>query len=258
MGMVQVERSEGVVTITLDNSAKKNALSAQAWQDLRDICREVQSRTREDRVVVITGAGGEFCSGQDLWAGSEGEPPHQLTAMREINAGVQAFHDLPQPTIAKVRGVAVGVGVNLALGCDLVLAAEGSRFSEIFTKRGLSLDGGGSWILPRLIGLHKAKELAFFGDLIDAEDALAIGLVNRVLPDGELDKVCDEWAARLAAAPPIALAQTKRMLNRSFEQSFEQALDDEARSQTVNFGTSDTPEAIRAFVEKREPRFEGR
>jgi 2-(1,2-epoxy-1,2-dihydrophenyl)acetyl-CoA isomerase len=178
--------------------------------------------------------------------------------MREINAGVLAFHDLPQPTIAKVRGVAVGVAANLALGCDLVLAAEGSRFSEIFTKRGLSLDGGGSWILPRLVGLHTAKEIAFFGDLIDAEDALRMGLLNRVLPDGELDKVCDEWAARLAAAPPIALAQTKRMLNRSFEQSFEQALDDEARSQTVNFGTSDTPEAIRAFMEKRDPRFQGR
>jgi 2-(1,2-epoxy-1,2-dihydrophenyl)acetyl-CoA isomerase len=258
MGMLQVERADSVVTITLENPAKKNALSSQAWQDLRDVCREIQARTREDRVVVITGAGGEFCSGQDLWAGSDGPPPHQLTAMREINAGVQAFHELPQPTLAKVRGVAVGVGANLALGCDLVLAAEGSRFSEIFTKRGLSLDGGGSWILPRLVGLHKAKELAFFGDLIDAEEALEMGLLNRVLPDSELDKVCDEWAARLAAAPPIALAQTKRMLDRSFEQSFEQALDDEARSQTVNFGTRDTPEAIRAFMEKREPRFEGR
>jgi 2-(1,2-epoxy-1,2-dihydrophenyl)acetyl-CoA isomerase len=258
MGMVQVERADGVVTITLDNPTKKNAISRQAWEDLRDICREIQARTREDRCVVLTGAEGNFSSGQDLWASSDGEPPHQLTAMREINAGVQAVHDLPQPTIAKVRGVAVGVAANLALGCDLVLAAEGSRFSEIFAKRGLSLDGGGSWILPRLIGLHRAKELAFFGDFVDAEDALAMGLVNRVLPDSELDKVCDEWAARLAAAPPIALAQTKRMLDRAFEQSFEQALDDEGRAQTVNIATRDTAEAIRAFAEKREPRYEGR
>jgi 2-(1,2-epoxy-1,2-dihydrophenyl)acetyl-CoA isomerase len=258
MGMVQVERADGVVTITLDNPAKKNALSRQAWEDLRDICREIQARTREDRCVVLTGAEGNFSSGQDLWAGGAEEPPHQLTAMREINAGVLAFHDLPQPTIAKVRGVAVGVAANLALGCDLVLAAEGSRFSEIFTKRGLSLDGAGSWILPRLVGMHRAKELAFFGDFIDAEDALPLGLVNRVVPDEELDKLCDEWAARLAAAPPIALAQTKRMLDRAFEQTFEQALDDEARSQTVNLATADTVEAIQAFVEKREPRFHGR
>jgi enoyl-CoA hydratase/carnithine racemase len=258
MDTLQVERSDGVVTITFDRPAKKNALTGQTWEDLRDLTREIALRTREDRCVVLTGAGGDFCSGQDLWAGAEGEPPHQLTAMRTINASVQTFHDLPQPTIAKVRGVAVGIGANMALGCDLVAASEDARFSEIFTKRGLSLDGGGSWILPRLVGLHRAKEVAFFGDMVDAPEALALGLVNRVVPDAELDKLVDDWAARLAAAPPIALAMTKRMLNRSFEQSFEQALDDEARSQTVNFGTRDTIEAISAFREKRDPSYRGR
>jgi 2-(1,2-epoxy-1,2-dihydrophenyl)acetyl-CoA isomerase len=171
---------------------------------------------------------------------------------------VQAFHDLPQPTIARVDGVAAGVGLSLALGCDLVVASERARFSVIFARRGLSLDGGSSWILPRLIGLHRAKELALFADVVPAEEAMRLGIVNRVVPVAELDEVVGAWAERLAAGPPIALAMTKRMLNRAFEQSFEQALDDEARCQTVNFGTRDTVEAIGAFIEKRSPRFEGR
>jgi 2-(1,2-epoxy-1,2-dihydrophenyl)acetyl-CoA isomerase len=148
--------------------------------------------------------------------------------------------------------------MNFALGCDLVLASDRSRFSEIFARRGLSLDGGGSWILPRLVGLHKAKELALFGEVIPAAEALRLGIVNRVVPVEALDPLVADWAGRLAAGPPIALAMTKRMLNRSFEQSFEQALDDEARSQTINFSTRDTAEAIGAFLAKREPRFEGR
>jgi 2-(1,2-epoxy-1,2-dihydrophenyl)acetyl-CoA isomerase len=179
--------------------------------------------------------------------------------MRRINSVIQAFHELPQPTIARVDGVAAGVGVGLALGCDLVLASDRSRFSAIFVKRGLSLDGATSWILPRIVGMQKAKELALFGDIISAADALELGLVNRVLPGDDLDETVGEWSARLAAGPPIAMAMTKRLLNRSFEQTFEQALDDEARTQTINIAaTKDTIEAISAFAEKRDPVFKGR
>jgi enoyl-CoA hydratase/carnithine racemase len=257
MDTLQVERADGVVTITFDRPERKNAINDVMWDEIIAVAREIVVSPL-DRCVVLTGAGGEFCSGADL--SGEGTAPrlHQLAAMRKINAVVQALHELPQPTIAKVDGVAVGVGMNIALCCDLVVASDRARFSEIFARRGLSLDGGGSWILPRLVGMHKAKELALFADIIDAQEALALGLVNRVVPVDELDKMVDEWAARLAAGPPIALAMTKRMLNRSFEQSFEQALDDEARSQTVNFGTSDTAEAIAAFLAKREPDFKGR
>jgi 2-(1,2-epoxy-1,2-dihydrophenyl)acetyl-CoA isomerase len=165
---------------------------------------------------------------------------------------------MPQPTIAKVRGVAVGAGCNLALGCDLVVASQTARFSEIFARRGLSLDFGGSWVLPRRVGLHRAKELAFFGEIIGASDAYEMGLVNRVLADGEIDQFVDEWARKLAAGPPIALAQTKRLLNNSSNVTLEEALDDEAAAQTINFSTSDTAEAMRAFIEKREPKFTGR
>ena len=131
-------------------------------------------------------------------------------------------------------------------------------FSEIFARRGLSLDFGGSWVLPRRIGLHRAKELAFFGEIIGADEAERIGLVNRVLADGEIDSFVDGWAKKLAAGPPIALAQTKRMLNNAMNVTLEEALDDEGAAQSVNFGTKDTVEAMTAFAEKRDPKFIGR
>ena len=258
METLQIERAGGVVTITFDRPDKKNAINGQMWDELLATAREIGSSS-EDRCVVLTGSGGAFCSGADLSdGGNTGQRVHQLAAMRRINSVIQAYHDLPQPTIAKVTGVAAGVGCSLALGCDLIVASEQARFSLIFARRGLSVDGAASWLLPRLVGLHKAKELALFADVISAQDALELGIVNRLVPAEEVDALVDEWATRLAAGPPIALAMTKRMLNRSFEQSFEQSLDDEARSQTVNFGTADTAEAITAFMQKRDPAFEGR
>jgi 2-(1,2-epoxy-1,2-dihydrophenyl)acetyl-CoA isomerase len=178
--------------------------------------------------------------------------------MRHIGDVALALHRLPIPTIAKVRGVAVGAGCNMALGCDLVVASDTARFSEIFARRGLSIDFGGSWLLPRIVGMHRAKELALFADIIDAAEAERMGLVNRVVPDGEIDEFVDGWAARLAAGPPIALAMTKRMLDNSMAVTMEQALDDEGVAQSLNFSTADTMEALQAFVEKREPRFQGR
>ena len=255
METVQVSRVDGIVTITLDRPAKKNAMNGAMWDELLATFREIAG-SADDRAVVITGAAGEFCSGADLTGG--GTQQHQLAAMRHVGDVALALHKLPQPTIAKVRGVAVGAGCNLALGCDLVVAGETARFSEIFAKRGLSVDFGGSWVLPRRVGPHRAKELTFFADIIDAAEAERIGLVNRVLPDGELDAFVQDWATRLAGGPPIALALTKRLLNNSMQVTMEEALDDEGMAQTVNFGTKDTPEAIMAFVEKRAPQFQGR
>lgn len=258
METIEVDRHDGIVTITLNRPTKKNAATVQLWTELLETLRDV-ARRPEDRVVVITGAGGEFCAGADLWeAPSDGPPRHGLSSMRHITDVALTLHRLPQPTIAKVRGVAVGAGCNLAFGCDLVVAGDTARFSEIFSRRGLSLDFGGSWVLPRRVGLHVAKEIAFFGDILSATEAREFGLVNRVVPDGELDAFVDGWVERLLASPPIALAQTKRLLNNSFAVSMEQALDDEGAAQTVNFGTRDTVEAISAFAEKRAPSFQGR
>ena len=255
---ITVERADGVVTITLRRPEKKNAADAAMWNELLAEFRAIAA-SADDRAVILTGAGGNFCSGADLWQGGDGEVPrHQLSAMRHITDVCLALHRIPQPTIAKVRGVAVGAGLNKALACDLIVASDDARFSEIFANRGLSLDFGGSWLLPRLVGMHRAKELALLAEIIDAAQAAEMGLVNRVRPDVEVDEVVAAWAARLAAGPPIALAMSKRLLNNSLAVTLEEALDDEGLSQTVNFGTKDTVEAIQAFVQKRDPVFEGR
>jgi len=257
MADIDVTRADAIATITINRPQRKNAVTGDMWAQLADTFRGLGNDS-DVRCVIITGAGGEFCSGADLAArSSTGRPVHQLAAMRHVNDAALALHRMPQPTIAKVRGVAVGAGCNLALGCDLVVASENARFSEIFAKRGLSLDFGGSWLLPRRIGLHRAKEMALFGDILSAADAREMGLVNRVLPDGELDEFVAGWARRLAAGPPIALALTKRMLNNAMNVTLEEALDDEGAAQTVNFGTKDTLEAMEAFVQKREPQFKG-
>ena len=168
-------------------------------------------------MLVITGAGDAFCSGADLTAaGGDGGPGGagaSVASMRFVGRAALRLHELPIPTIAAVNGVAAGAGCNLALGCDSIVASDRARFTEIFAKRGLALDFGGSWLLPRLIGLHRAKELAFLAEIIDATEAERIGLVNRVVPHDELDAEVGALAARLAAMPPLQLAVIKRQLN---------------------------------------------
>jgi enoyl-CoA hydratase/carnithine racemase len=257
---ILVERRDGVVTVTLNRPQRKNAGNGLMWQELHDAFTDV-GRRRQDRVLVLTGAGGAFCSGADITdpSGVSGDPedPH-LVRMRFFGEVMLALHQLPQPTIAKVGGIAAGAGCSMALQCDLTVAAESARFSEIFSRRGLSVDGGSSWLLPRLVGLHRAKELAYFADIISATQAAELGLINKVVPDEQLDAFVDDWARRLADGPPLALSMTKRLLNNGSQVTMAQALEDEARVQTVNFFSADTAEAMRAFVEKREPRFEGR
>jgi 2-(1,2-epoxy-1,2-dihydrophenyl)acetyl-CoA isomerase len=259
METIEVTRDEGIVTITLNRPAKKNAINSVMWNELLETFRDIAEKP-SDRVVVITGAGDAFCSGADLSGGggsTTSEPRHQFYAMRHVGDVALALHRIPQPTIAKVNAVAVGAGCNLALGCDLIVASDEARFSEIFARRGLSVDFGGSWLVPRLIGLHKAKELAFFADIISAKEAEAMGLVNRVVPAGQLDAFVADWAQRLAQGPPIALAQTKRLLNDSFDVTLDEALEREGWAQTVNGKTDDTAEAMVAFLEKRTPNFRG-
>lgn len=257
---VIVERSDGIVTLTLNRPERRNAIDAAMWVELDETFRAVASNSG-DRVLVVTGAGGAFCSGADLGdagsiAGQVGEP--YLLQMRRVADVILALHRMAKPTIAKVTGAAVGAGLSLALGCDLIVSSDDARFSTIFSGRGLSVDGGASWLLPRLVGLHRAKELAFFPDMLSAAQASELGLVNRVLPAAEVDAFVDDWARRLSAGPALALSMTKTMLNHSFAVSMDQALEDEARSQAVNFATEDVAEALAAFSEKRPPVFRGR
>jgi enoyl-CoA hydratase/carnithine racemase len=256
MGHVQVERSQCIVTVTLSNPAKRNAIPVAAWPEIEGAFREV-GRRRDDRCVVLTGDGDDFSSGADVAGGASDDVGHPLRTMRAISGAIEALHGLPQPVVARVSGVCVGIGLNMALACDIVVASDDARFSEIFARRGLSLDGGGSWSLPRIVGLLRAKELALLGDIITAAEAERVGLVTRMVPRADLDATVADLATRLAAGPPLALSMTKRLLDNSAQLTLAQALEAEAQAQVVNFGTKDTAEALRAFVERREPRFEG-
>lgn len=248
------EDRNGVRTLTLHRPRRKNAINPELWAALR-VALDAAGRDRGVRALVLTGAGGAFCSGADISAPDPSHPIHKLRALTEV---ALLLHELPIPTIAKVRGVAVGAGWNLALGCDLVVAEPDSRFSQIFTRRGLSLDLGGSWLLPKLVGLQQAKRLALLAEMIDAAQAHALNLVTWVVAEPELDAFVVELAERLAAGPPVALAQTKALLNEGADRTLRDALANEARAQGVNFATADAPEAFAAFAAAREPEFTGR
>jgi 2-(1,2-epoxy-1,2-dihydrophenyl)acetyl-CoA isomerase len=254
--LIVERRPNGVVTVTLNRPEKKNAMNRTMFDELLAVFREVDQSTT-DRVFVITGAGDAFCSGADL-GDRANETRHPLVRLHWVADIALTLHRIPKPVIAKVNGIAAGAGANLALGCDLIVASERARLSEIFARRGLTIDFGGSWLLPRLIGLHRAKELAFFADIIDAKELAELGLVNRVVPADQLDAFVTDWADRLAAGPPLALSMTKRLLTQSFSLTMDEALDAEGMAQAVNSGTEDAPEAIRAFLEKRPPQFKGR
>jgi enoyl-CoA hydratase/carnithine racemase len=258
---LEVDRTDAVLTITFNRPAQKNAYTSEMMTDLLELLRAT-TFDPEVRCVILTGAGENFCSGPEvgkvLASLADRTAPHPLMRLRGINEIISAMHRLPQPIIAKVSGIAAGSGANLALTCDLVVADTSARFGQVFVRRGLSLDSGASWLLPRLVGLHKAKELALFGDMIDAAEAQRIGLVNRVVAVDELDGFVAQWAARLVAGPPIAQAQIKRQLDEAQSMALEAALAAEITAQAVNFATADAAEAIAAFTEKRPARFTGR
>jgi 2-(1,2-epoxy-1,2-dihydrophenyl)acetyl-CoA isomerase len=246
--------SNGVRTLTLNRPQVKNAINAQLWLALRDALRAAAD-DRDVRALVITGAGGAFCSGADISTPEDIHPRHKLRRLTDV---ALALHELTIPTIAKVTGVAVGAGWNLALGCDLVVATPEARFCQIFSKRGLSVDLGGSWLLPKLVGLQQAKRLVLLAETIDAEQARSLGLVTWVKQAEEIDGFVTDLAGRLAAGPPVALAQSKALLNDGADATLREALNNEARAQPGNFATADSIEAYAAFADKREPAFTGR
>ena len=185
--------------------------------------------------------------------------PAALSSSSGLSSGVAASgRVITKPTIAAVDGVAVGAGMNLALGCDIVIATDRARFAEIFVRRGLTLDFGGTWLLPRLVGLARARELALTGRVVGAEEALGIGLVTDVVPAEDLIGRVDELAASLAAGAPLAQAFIKRAMDRSSAMTFEQALAFEEYAQGLLLGSEDLIEGAAAFIEKRAPEFRGR
>jgi enoyl-CoA hydratase/carnithine racemase len=247
-------RDSGVLTLTLNRPERKNAINADLWAALRENLITA-GNDPGIRAIVITGAAGAFCAGADLSGGVA--TGHPLDRMRGVNEVALLLHELPVPSIAQVDGVAVGAGWNLALGCDLVVATPRARFSQIFARRGLSLDFGGSWLLPKLVGLQQAKRLALLAEMIDAAEAHRLGLVTWVVEAEEIGEFVTDLGNRLAAGPPVALAQSKALLNEGADRTMRDALASEARTQTINFATADAPAAFAAFNEKREAFFTG-
>ncbi len=248
-----------VATITLNRPEKKNAMSFVMFNEIKDAFLRAAADDQV-RCVVVTGAGGAFCSGADLTdpANVAGSSLKMKDRMQFIDSIVRAFIHCPKPTIAKVTGVAAGAGCNLALACDLIVATREASFAELFVKRGLVVDFGGTWALSRLLPLNKAKEIAFLGETLSAEEADRLGLLNRLCDADEIDAVVKDYAERLAALPPRTVTQIKENLNRAGERSLEESLDAESFGQILAFTSEDTREAIAAWIEKREPRFTGK
>lgn len=258
---IQLEMRGAVAVITLNRPAALNALTAALGSEFRAAFGE--ARERGARAIVLTGAGRAFCAGGDLremqkFAEKEGrieaffDEPLNL-----IHGCIRLIREMPVPIIAAVNGVATGGGCNLALACDLVVAAESAQFNQAFIKIGLTPDCGGTFILPRLVGLKRATELLMTGDMIDARRAVEMGMINAVVADEDLMPEALKRAERLASAPTAALARIKWLLEQSATNDYNAQLDLEHKAQLQSGQTKDFREGVAAFIEKRPPRFTG-
>jgi 2-(1,2-epoxy-1,2-dihydrophenyl)acetyl-CoA isomerase len=251
-----VEREGPVATLTLNRPRTKNALNTELVHALRDAVANV-SGDAAVRAVVLTGAGGAFCSGADLKAG--------LSGGDEVGSGLEALHDVvrgivgsPKPFVAAIDGAAVGFGCDLALACDLRVLSTRGYLQEIFVKIGLMPDGGGTFWVPRLVGLGRAMEYLMLGTRIDAELAREVGLANRVVAHDELASTASSLAAELAQGPPLALAKIKQAVREGFTGGIDAALAREKKNQLDLLKSEDLAEGVMAWAERRPPDFKGK
>ncbi len=256
------EAKDGIATLTLNRPERLNALGGTLRQDLFDAVTRAGADP-EVRVMVVTGAGKGFCSGGDVKAMGEAKAgQRERPLIEKIAPGrdrtLLAMREAPQPIIAAVNGAAAGAGMNLALGCDIRIASTAAKFTQAFVKRGLHPDWGGTYFLPRVVGMAKACEMIFTGEVIDAAEALRLGIVSRVVAPEELLPAAYDIARRIAAGPPVAIRLAKRSLYANEDLDLRGALQIETMAQNICFETEDATEGIRAFGEKRAPTFKGR
>ncbi|NUB91880.1 enoyl-CoA hydratase/isomerase family protein [Haloterrigena sp. SYSU A121-1] len=254
--------ADGPATITLDQPDRRNALSEAIGTGISEALDEIEGS--DARVVRIEGSGGSFSAGGDIERmveGIENDVPADERVRRlerSTNALIGRVVEFPIPTVALVDGPAVGAGANLAIACDVQLASENAVFGFVFRQVGLSVDAGTSYLLPRIVGENVAKELVLTGDIIDADRAEEIGLVNHVYDAEEFDERVDEFVEKVVSGPPIALRHANRLVGEGLDKSLEQALTDEATAQGIVFDTADHEEGVEAFFEDRGPEYEGR
>jgi 2-(1,2-epoxy-1,2-dihydrophenyl)acetyl-CoA isomerase len=253
-----IKKENGIATITLNRPAAMNSLNQELLDGFLAALHDVET-DHNVRVVVLTGNGRAFCAGGDLFfLVSLTDPVTAREFFERAGLIPTTIMNMAKPVIAMVNGVAAGAGFNFALACDLILCAKSAHFGQSFAKVGLVPDCGGQYLLPRIVGPYKAKELMFLGDLIDTETALSLGLVNRVVPDEQLTEETYKLASRLAKGAPLPLAAIKKVVNLSGHLDLRATLALETDTQTVCLLTADCKEGVLAFKEKREPLFTGR
>jgi 2-(1,2-epoxy-1,2-dihydrophenyl)acetyl-CoA isomerase len=256
------EKKNGYAIITLNRPDKLNAFNDELTFQLQDALKEAEKDTAV-RAVIIAGAGRGFCSGQDLANrtfsdDSKQKPSLSDSIRRRYNPIILKIRRIEKPIVAAINGVAAGAGASLAFACDIKVAADNATFVQSFSKVGLVPDSGATFVLPRLIGLTKAFELMVTADKIDAQEALRLGLINRVVPGDQVMKEAEEWAAKLAQGPTKAFGLTKRAVNRSIFPDLEELLDNEAYLQEIAGRSDDFQEGVKAFMEKRSPAYTGK
>ncbi len=254
--MFQIADVGRVRTLTIANPARRNAIPADQWVVLAEHFEAFEASAA--RVLVIRGAGEDFCSGLEVASSTvEGGIADWRRSLRDVGSAARALFSTTKVTIAAVDGGAAGAGVNLALGADILIASDRARFTEVFVKRGLTLDFGGTWLLPRRVGMARAKELALTGRVFGAAEALDYGIASRVVAPDDLYPTVMELAAELAAGAPLAQQFIKAGLDRAFEMSFEETIAYEGQAQALLLTSEDAAEGFVSFLQKRPPEFKG-
>ena len=259
---IKVEKKGGVVLLTLNRPDRLNAVTWNSWREIEQVVQELKEDD-EARVLVVTGSGRGFCSGTDLAAAmaSGAKIPTATNRSERLRSRFLSVADIiacPKPSIAAVNGVAAGGGLSLSLACDVRIASQQARFSAIWSRRALVPDFGCSYLLPRIVGMSKALELMYSGQMVDAQEALAIGLVSQVVPAEELMPTAMALAERIAKGPAMAIELTKRLAYQSWQQELEAQTEYEEYLQRLCIESEDAQEGVRSFLEKREPDFKGR
>lgn len=254
--LIQREK-DGVARVIINNPERRNALDVEIREEMARAFDELHDDSTV-RAIVLSGRGEHFCAGGDIKEWKDFTALEARDRLRKIHKPLRKIIQIPKPVIAMVRGYAVGAGMNFVLACDVVFASEDAKFAQTFVRLGIIPDAGGLCLLPLAVGLHRAKELMFSAELIDARRAHEMGFVNRVLPTERLEEETTAFARKLAGGPPIAIGMIKKIVNLTFLHQLEHVLEHEAHAQPFCFQTEDHREGKSAFLEKRPPTFSGR